>query len=110
MNNRRWVIEHALAGSPSDAVYLVSDFNRYCSVRNERPIALEDILKVENPAELKALEQGAMALHADEAYFGEQYWAGRPHEQIYEEMRKRHPGFGQKVYEHAFHRGIFDTR
>jgi len=63
-----------------------------------------------SPSEVESLKRQANGLHADEEYFGKKHWTGRKHEEIYKEMRTRHPGFGQVSYELALQCGIVMMR
>jgi hypothetical protein len=107
---RSRVIERADASSSLDAAYIIADFNRRCRMLREEPITLEEVVSGAGPREAEILKRQANGLHADEGYFGEKHWTGRDHEEIYKEMRDRHPGFGQVSYELALHRGIIAMR
>ena len=107
---RSRVIERAHAGSALDAAYVIADFNRRCRMLREEPIHLEEVISQMSPGEVEVLNRKSNALHADEGYFGEKYWTGRKHEEIYKEMRDRHPDFGAASYELALHRGIIAMR
>jgi hypothetical protein len=104
---REQTIERARSASPLDAAYIVLDFKK---MRGQSPILLEDIISGLQQEEIEFLKRRANALSADEGYFGEKHWTGRPHEQIYMEMRERHPGFGRDTYELALRRGIISMR
>jgi hypothetical protein len=79
-------------------------------MRREEPITLDEVVSGVSPSEAEILKRKANALHADEGYFGQKRWTGREHEEIYKEMRDRHPGFGRVSYELALDRGIFAMR
>ena len=107
---RSRVIDRAHSGSMLDATYVIADFNRRRFLFREEPIYLEEVINGVSPSEAEVLNRKASALHADEGYFGEKYWTGQTHEEIYQEMRERHPGFGPVSYELALHRGIVAMR
>jgi hypothetical protein len=107
---RERTIERARSASPLDAAYIVLDFNKSCLRRGQPPIPFEGTIPGLPQEEIELLKKAASALSADECYFGDKHWTGRPHEQIYGEMRERHPGFGRDTYELALHRGIISMR
>ncbi|WP_158929390.1 hypothetical protein [Acidisphaera sp. S103] len=104
------MIENARAGSALDAAYVVADFNRRCRMLREELIDLEKTISGLVPSEVETVKRKANALHADEGYFGERHWTDKKREEIYKEMRDRHPGFGPSSYELALHRGIIAMR
>jgi hypothetical protein len=109
-SERQKVIERARASSPADAAYLIADYNRRRLIYKEESLSLKETRSELGQPEIEILERQANALFADEGYFGEKHWTGRSHEDIYEEMRQRHPGFGQAAYDLALMRGIIATR
>jgi hypothetical protein len=109
-SERQKVIERALASSPADAAYRIGDFNRRRFLYNEEGLALEEVLPELSQSDIEILKRKSNALFADEGYFGEKHWTGRSREDIHEEMRQRHSGFGQEVYDLALMRGIIAAR
>jgi hypothetical protein len=50
-------------------------------------------------------------LLADTGYFGEKHWTGtRSHQEIIDEMMRRHPGFSLETYNEVLHTGIRHNR
>lgn len=107
---RQKVIERARAGSPADAAYLIADYNRRRFMHKEERLSLQETAPELDQSEIELFERQANALFADEGYFGQKHWTGRSHEDIYEEMRQRHPGFGQAAYALALMHGIIAMR
>jgi hypothetical protein len=107
-SERELTIARARSRSILDAAYLIADFNSRCRITQERPIDLAG--EISSAIEAEALSVKVNALRADEVYFGEKHWTGRASDEIYEEMRQRHPGFALETYELALRRGILAMR
>jgi hypothetical protein len=106
----RRVVKLARAASPLDAVFLITDFNRNCLRTKLEPIDIASFFQQFSGIDLEAMRTKVAKLRADENYFGEKRWTGRALDEIYEEMRARHPGFGDAIYRQSLDKGIVSMR
>jgi hypothetical protein len=111
MEVREIAMQRAETASPLDGVFWVVNYNEWSrGIKAETPINLYALFSLLAPSELTQIQQRVNALRNDNGYFGEKYWLGQAHNDIIDEMKRRHPGFSEDVYEHNLYLGIIAMR
>lgn len=110
--DRDIVKERAQAAQPLDAMFIVVQYNAdHHGYPKQQLLTPDDIFKILTNDELNELRRRVDELLADRLYFGKKYWTGtRNHQEIIDEMARRHPGFSLKTYNQALNTGIMWLR